>query len=757
MAMDMPDDEKRALIGEFLTEADQHIQKLNECLLRAEELVKSGQAVPKDEINMMFRAAHTIKGAAGMLEFMVVNGLTHEMETILDRARNDKLNLTVQIIDVLFRAFDSLNALLDRLREQGTEDVDVSGAIALIKSVLEGGAAPTEAPAAPAEAAQAPAATGAPAPLPVSGPWNEYSEVEKYVWPYIEDVEKNIERFNTLLINLEEGQFSADLIGELFRISHTIKGSSGVLKRPDVESVAHKMEDRLSVLRDANTPPDAGLLRVLFKGIDAIKQIIADLRAGYMDLRDVSAVIHEIVTGVPADGQSPAETPVAAAPPAAPAAAPASPAPVPAAPAAAAKPAAKAAAGAPAAKSGPVEVSTMRVDSQKLDILMNLAGELVITRARFAQIVNEISQYQHGSQAVSLKDIETQIYNLDEATGLLGKLSSDIQASVMQTRMVPIEGVFSRFKRVVRDIAKDVGKDLVLELVGEETELDKKIIDELGDPLMHMVRNACDHGLERPEDRLKVGKPAQGKVTLSALHKGNNICIRIADDGRGMDAERIVAKAVEKGVVTQEQGEQMTTHEKLQLIFAPGFSTAEKVTGLSGRGVGMDVVKKMIESLKGTVDIDTVLGKGSTFTLKIPLTLAIIQALLVVIHDEVFALPLEGVSEIIKIRAKEIYSVDGCPTVKLRGHALSLVDLEDILQIKTTPYDGKSDRRVVVVTDGDHKVGVPVDRLIGEDEIVIKSLSEHFASVRGVSGASILGNGQLALILDVATILREAQ
>ncbi len=348
------------------------------------------------------------------------------------------------------------------------------------------------------------------------------------------------------------------------------------------------------------------------------------------------------------------------------------------------------------------------------------------------------------------------MYSLDEATSSLGKLSSDIQSAVMQTRMVPIEGVFGRFKRLVRDISKDLGKDVNLEVFGEETELDKKIIDSLPDSLTHMIRNSVDHGIESKEDRIKAGKSPTGKVTLRATHRGNSICIDIADDGKGLDPDKICDKAIEKGILTPERAAKMTDKEKLNLIFLPGFSTAEKVTGLSGRGVGMDVVKKMIESLNGSVDIESELGKGSTFVLKIPLTLAIIQALLVVISEEVYAFPLETVSEIIKVNGKDIYSIDGNATVKLRDHALSMVSLTKTLAINKNESEDPDDKKVVVITNGEQMVGVPVDRLIGEDEIVIKALPDYFSSVKGISGASILGDGRIALILDALTIIREA-
>jgi two-component system chemotaxis sensor kinase CheA len=296
-------------------------------------------------------------------------------------------------------------------------------------------------------------------------------------------------------------------------------------------------------------------------------------------------------------------------------------------------------------------------------------------------------------------------------------------------------------------------KEVNLVIEGEETELDKKIVDSLGDPLTHMVRNAVDHGIESAEVRRKAGKPEVGTAFLRASHKGNSICIEVGDDGKGLDAEKICQSAVKKGVITQDQADRMDTKSKLDLVFAPGFSTAEKVTDVSGRGVGMDVVKNMITSVNGSVDIQTEVGKGTTFIMKIPLTLAIIQALLVVVGKETFAFPLDTVVEIIKIAADDIYSIDGNETVKVRSHALSIVELEHVIHIPSTERDRSVARKIVVVTDGEQQVGIVVDSLIGEDEIVIKSLTDHFAKVRGITGASILGDGRIALILDPITII----
>jgi two-component system chemotaxis sensor kinase CheA len=349
------------------------------------------------------------------------------------------------------------------------------------------------------------------------------------------------------------------------------------------------------------------------------------------------------------------------------------------------------------------------------------------------------------------------VHNLDEITGILGKVSSDIQTGVMQSRMVTVDGVFSRFKRIVRDISKELGKEVNLHVSGEDTELDKNIVDRLADPLTHMIRNAMDHGIEDAATRKNANKPPVGTVFLRAMHKGNNICIEVGDDGKGLDANKIAASALKKGLYTQEDLDKMSEKDKYNIIFLPGFSTAEKITDISGRGVGMDVVKNMITSLNGQIDIETQIGHGTIFTMKIPLTLAIIQALLVQVKEEPYAFPLESVVEIIRVPADEIFSVDGNDTVRVRGDALSLVSLHGLLSRGETSAVGEGSRLVVVVTDGDQRLGLVVDALVGEEEIVIKSLTDHFKKVKCISGASVLGDGSIALILDPFSVIAEAK
>ncbi|MBC8351597.1 MAG: chemotaxis protein CheA [Planctomycetes bacterium] len=457
-------------------------------------------------------------------------------------------------------------------------------------------------------------------------------------------------------------------------------------------------------------------------------------------------------------------------------------------------------------KSKPAE--TLRVDIERLDQLMNLAGQLVINKARFGQIgdglrgLTSFKQATHslgsaidtlgrvhgeiGSQPGSNRapdlesvrrhvglirdDLETVhralaqvgtvralVNELGEAVHQLDRVSDGIQKTVMDTRMVPIGPLFSRFRRVVRDITQGNGKEIQLVIRGDKTELDKRMIDELGDPLIHMIRNSCDHGIELPNDRVSAGKSREGEVTLDAFHRGNRIVIQIKDDGKGLDPDKICDKAISRGLVSAADAEKLTSHQIYQMIWEPGFSTAEQVTEVSGRGMGMDIVRSKIESLNGTAELDSEPGKGTTFTIKLPLTMAILPSLLAEIEGDTFAVPVESVVEIVSVERSDINTVHGVTTAHVRGRVISVVDLAELFSwnqpARETPSLANDDTTLVIVGADDHEVGVIVHRLLGEEDIVIKSLAENYENVTGVAGASILGDGRVSLILDVASLL----
>jgi two-component system chemotaxis sensor kinase CheA len=397
----------------------------------------------------------------------------------------------------------------------------------------------------------------------------------------------------------------------------------------------------------------------------------------------------------------------------------------------------------PATSGAKVNTETIRIDISRVEELMDLSGELVLGRNRLAQITEIMEQeFEHTEH----------IRDLIETTAAVDFVTSEIQAAVMRMRMVPVGKLYQKAPRIVRDLSKEFGKQIKLIVKGEETEIDRGIIEELNDPLVHMIRNSCDHGIEDPETRSKLGKPPYGTVTLDAEQEGNNIVLKISDDGRGMDPNKLKAKALEKGVITQEQAATMTDRETFQLIFMPGFSTAQKVSSVSGRGVGMDVVRTNIQNLKGMIDIESVLDKGSTFIIKLPLTLAIIQGLLVKVQNETYALPLSSVVEVVAIEKSAVKSVNKQEVIRIRQEVLPIVRMDKTLKTKeiTKELDG---RYVVNVGLGMKRIGLVVDELLGQQEIVIKSLGEYLGNIKGIAGSTILGDGSVIMIIDVTELV----
>jgi two-component system chemotaxis sensor kinase CheA len=452
-----------------------------------------------------------------------------------------------------------------------------------------------------------------------------------------------------------------------------------------------------------------------------------------------------------AKSESPAEEKPAAPAEPKPASPVAAPAPAPTVPAAAkpAAPVAAAPAGAPAGAGaagaagggdhGGKASSTIRVDHEKLDHLMNLIGELIINRNRYSMLARQLED--------NSTDISIIAHNLTETTYAMARISDDLQDTIMKVRMVPVASVFSRFPRLVRDLSRKSGKEVELIMEGEETELDKSVVEVIGDPLVHLIRNSVDHGIEPEDVRVERGKPAKGNVWLRAFYKGNSVAIEIEDDGKGIDPEKMREVAIRKGIITPEEAKALDDREAMELIFAPGFSSAEVITAISGRGVGMDVVRTNIKNLKGSINISSEVGKGTKFTLSLPLTLAIIDALMVIVDNETYAIPLDAVSETTKIESERLTDVKGRKAVTLRGEVLGVVSLGEFLGLKNS-MDETEILNVVVIQDNDRRLGLVVDRLLERQEIVIKPLGAYLGDVKGISGATIMGDGSVILILD---------
>ena len=676
----------------FLDESHEHLQSLNEGLLRLEENMEEISAV-----NDIFRNAHTLKGMSATMGFAKIAELTHEMEDVLDLVRKEQLKLNEDIMDTLFKCLDSLEQMVDSVGNGEAEDVvDVSDLVAKLSSISKGTPAP--AAAAPAAASSsAPAAGGAGA-----GTDLDLDEIDL-------DVMKKAK---------EAGM-------HIFHVKVTLMETC-VLKAARSVMVMHALDEVGDVIK--SIPPAEDLEQEKFeRSFDVVVTTASDAQAVQNAVDSVSEIEDVLVELLDPDKLGKSEAPAPAAAPAA--AAPAATAAAPAAKKEAAKPAA-----APAKKQH--QSQSVRVDIEKLDTLMNLMGELVINKVRLEQI----------GQTHRLSDLMETLEQMDRVTG-------DLQNIVMKVRMVPVSAVFNRFPRMVRDVSKELGKEINLTIEGEETELDRTVIDEIGDPIMHLLRNSLDHGVESPDAREAKGKSRTGEVGLIARHEGNNVVIMITDDGAGIDANKIRRKAVEKGMVTQSEADSLDDADAVRLIFLPGFSTAEQITDISGRGVGMDVVRSKIEALSGHVDVETHIDEGSVFKIKLPLTLAIIQAMLVRVQEEMYAIPLTSIDSTINIEPSDIQTVQNKEVIVLRGEIIPIIRMEEALQV---PHKKDSDEHfVVVVHAGEAKAGIVVDNLIGQQEIVIKTLGNLFAGLKLFGGATVLGDGRVALILDVATMIQQ--
>ena len=686
----------------FLDESHEHLQSLNDGLLSLEQ-----NGTDMSVLNEIFRNAHTLKGMSATMGYNKIAELTHEMEDVLDLLRKEKLELSEDLVDILFKCVDSLQAMIDNVGNGDPEDlVDVSDLVAKLSAISKPDQAPKAAPATGAPAA--PAANAAPA----SGV--PLTDVDLHV---IRHAKNSGMRAMSIHIRLSETCLLKS--ARAYMVMNALDEMGDVIKSvPSAEDLEQeKFEHEFDVV--VVTPNEVKEISDALLSISEIEEVKVDI----------------------------IDPDKAAAQPAAPAAA--QPAPAAAQPAQAqATQQAQKPAAAPAKKAAPQKQAaakpkkphasqSVRVDIEKLDTLMNLVGELVINKVRLEQI----------GQTHRLSELTETLEQMDRVT-------TDLQSVVMKVRMVPVSSVFNRFPRMVRDVAKELNKEINLTIEGEETELDRTVIDEIGDPLMHLLRNSLDHGVEHPDEREAKGKPRTGEIGLIARHEGNNVVIMVTDDGAGINADKIRNKAIEKGMISQEEAEALDDASAVRLIFLPGFSTAEKITDISGRGVGMDVVRSKIEALGGHVDVETKIDKGSIFKIKLPLTLAIIQALLVKVQEEMYAIPLGSIDSTINIMPTDIKTVQNREVIVLRGQIIPIVRLNEMFSVPHVKDREEEDIYVVVVHVGERKVGIVVDDLVGQQEIVIKTLGKLLSSLKMFSGATVLGDGRVALILDVGTLMQ---
>ena len=689
----------------FLDETNEHLTNLNTRIMELESDPDN-----MDTINEIFRAAHPLKGMAGTMGYKRMQTLTHDMENVFSEVRNGVIKVNSEIIDVLFQCLDALEEYKDNIQgsaDEGTNDNEPI--IKMLNSILNGGSAPAK-----------PAAVPETAPSK-DAPDNKWDHVvlDDSQVTVIREAQKQGKRVYGLNVMVQDSCILK--AARAFLVFKAVEERGVIIvSDPSAQDVEDEKFDRdftLIILSDAE-------LDEIIQASKAVSEIdrVIGAEIDLANNKNVHFVPEEEGTEAVEEEPPKEEMPVESA--AAPAAAPAAPA---------AKPEPK-----KQAPAKPVVNRTVRVDIEKLDSLMNLVSELIIAKN---SLVSVSSQEQTDVNSAFNEQIE-----------YLESVTTNLHESVMKVRMVPIESVVTKFPRMIRDLSKKLDKKMELYMTGEETELDRTVVDQIGDPLMHLLRNSADHGLESAEVRVQRGKPAVGSIFLDAYQEGNTVVIEVRDDGNGIDVEAVKQKAIDRGTITAEQAANMTDKEIIDLLFLPSFSTAKKVTDVSGRGVGLDVVKSMIESLSGEVEVKSKLGEGSTWTIRLPLTLAIIQALMVVVGEEKYAISLGSIQTLEDIPASDVKLVQNKEVIHLRGTVIPLIRLNEILDVERKPSD-EENLIVVIVKKGDRLAGLVIDELIGQQEIVIKSLGRYIKQCKFISGATILGDGEIALILDANTLI----
>ena len=776
---DYLDPNNEELLKDFFSEAEQQVETLESNVLLIEHDPTNHEAV--DEI---FRAAHTLKGGSATVEMNELSSFTHKVEDVLDEIRSDRLSVDEKVVDILLSSIDVIKAMLEARANGSVYEENIDDLVSRLKEYIpeKGAKGAKSKPSAPKAAKPAPAA---PAKKSSSGPSPfNYPAISESDYMELKSACEGNQKLWLVSVKFDENNPMNSVGG--IQVFAALKALGSVLKTiPDFDALyedqfyefvyyyiasdadAGKIED-VAFLSDVTLVTDAKLVDGASEG-----------GTGMEESEPVSAAEPEPPTKTVAQASEPAAK-----------AAPEKAEERKASPQADAK---KDAGSVHAVQQG----SVLRVDSRRIDLLMNLVSETVITKASFNQLAatlgEELLRFQTAESTLkssihqlfeqfpsyleqlqegkSVKDVRASILGefgglenifdtddselksitskLRSSTQNLGRIASELQEGVMKIRMVPINQIFSRFPRVVRDLQRDLNKKVELMIEGEDTELDKSVVEDLLDPIMHCVRNSVDHGIETPAERKASGKSESGTVILKASNEGNLIVIEIADDGAGIDTDRVKQKAIERGLVHPDK--QLTEAEAQQLIFLPGFSTADKITNVSGRGVGLDVVKTMIDKLNGTVTVSSQKGQGTTFSIRLPLTLAIIQGLLVRVGKEIYSIPIVSVIESQRILQKDIKTIDSYEVLNVRNEVISVLRLSRLFGIQESHEDEYCN--IVIVGSKDKKVGIMVDSLVGEEDVVIKPLRDQFTNSPGIAGASILGDGSVSLIIDVSQLL----
>lgn len=688
----------------FIDESSEHIQTLSDCIMALEQ-----EPDNKDTINEVFRAAHSLKGMAGTMGFKRMQRLTHDMENVFQEVRSDKIKVDSAMIDLLFKCLDAIDSYVENIKATSDEGTDENEAI--IKELNdfiqkeEGETTEQAQPEKPAEEEHHTEVSD-------GGNDDKFSliEVTDSEKKAIDEAKEAGQKIYGMTVYIQKECLLK--AARAFLVFRAVEEFGQILVyRPSSQDIEdEKFELDFSFLIASNE--DIEKIQSAASNVSEIEKVVGkEVSEFHLEGEETAAQEKEQTVAAPAkeEEKKPASEPKKAAP---------------------AKK--KAAVGKPATS------RTVRVDIEKLDLLMNQVSELIIAK--------------NSLVAISSSDGSDNTQSFHDQIEYLERITTNLHESVMKVRMVPIENVTQKYPRMIRDLSRTLNKKMNLVITGEDTELDRTVVDQIGDPLQHLLRNSADHGLESNDVRVERGKPEVGTIFLNAYQEGNNVVIKVGDDGNGIDTEAVKQKAIERGLVSPEQAENLSQKEIINFLFMPSFSMAKKVTDISGRGVGLDVVKSGIEQLGGDVEVSTELGKGTTFTVRLPLTLAIIQALMVEIRDEKYAIALGSISNIEDIPVEDIKYVQAKEVIHLRGSVIPIVRLDQMLDIE--PKEEEPDHlTVVIVQKGDQQAGLVVDNLIGQQEIVIKSLGKYINGNKLISGATILGDGDVALILDVNTLM----
>ena len=693
----------------FIDESNEHLQNLSDGIMILEK-----EPDNSDTINEIFRAAHSLKGMAGTMGYKRMQNLTHDMENVFSEVRNGNIKVDSRMVDVLFQCLDALEQYVNNIQEtsdEGTDDNEpiIKALNSFIVNNEDKGVLPEE-----ANKEEAPAEEKKEESTDVAGTYARYNNM------VFADFEKNAvneaieKKMNVFIIKVSVDENCILKAARAFLVFKNLEGHCDIIKSEpsaqDIEDEKFELDFSIVVVTEESYESIVGIIKNVSEIKDAAGEAITTPFADEDDKEEKQD------TPKQEEKKDESET-------------------KPSAPVTAKKQA-------PVAnnnKAGKTVSHTVRVDIEKLDVLMNLVSELIIAKNGLVSASSE-----EGSESIN--------QSFNEQIEYLERVTTNLHESVMKVRMMPIESVVSKFPRMIRDLSKKLDKKMELYMSGEDTELDRTVIDEIGDPLMHLLRNSADHGLESAEVRKERGKSEVGSIFLDAYQDGNNVVIEVRDDGNGIDIEKVKSKAIEKGNITEEQAAIMSDKEIIDLLFRPSFSTSDKVTDVSGRGVGLDVVKSKIEALGGDVEVKSVYGEGSTFIIRLPLTLAIIQALMVKLGDEKYAISLGSIQTIEDIPVSEIKYVHAKEVIHLRGNVIPLIRLRELLDVPGEQEE-QENITVVIVSKGDKQAGLVVDSLIGQMEIVIKSLGKYININKMISGATILGDGSVALIIDANTLV----